>query len=279
MADGEQRHPGAYRNPQPGPLTLLEPTRLVHVDDRLFGQGLGDLLDPRRERLARRLLQVGDTAEGDRHPESVPHQLFDRAFRQAVGAAQDGDQGLQARPERARRDPGRQHRPRRDPARLAPQCMDLELFDGRLRPRDLDHLMTVRIGVVARDGLAATQARLGLAGLGLVHLLGRHERTGMFLMSRLPAAPPSRALRAGRRRSAGRVARGRPGRVAGELGELCFKLGHPPHQPLKESLRLLNAVVSAVVPHKLRTYAACLLARANKRTSSRRKLRDKQSGR
>src|SRR5262249_15497064 len=98
------------------------------------------------------------------------------------------------------------------------------LVDVRHDLRDLGHLMPLRLGIFAVEGLAAGPACTWFQDMSPRDLLRRHQRTLMLVVPWLPAALATGSLRSRGRRRTGRICGRRARRVAGVLAKPGFEL-------------------------------------------------------
>ena len=97
----------------------------------------------------RRLLTPNDRADRHRKSEDVAHQLGHLALGEAINPHQHRDDGIHCRSERARGDAFWQFAHCPVVAQPAVERVQLVLRDNRLDGRQLEHLMSMRFGVLA----------------------------------------------------------------------------------------------------------------------------------
>ena len=91
----------------------------------------------------------------------------------------------------------------------------------RLDGRNLDHLMTKRRRIVAREERVATATRLGFEDDHLINVFHRHQGTRLAGMARVPPTTALTSWACGTLRLR-RITRRRPGGVAGGVVELLL---------------------------------------------------------
>jgi hypothetical protein len=139
--DAEDRYLAGGRGPEPAPLPVLSPSRLVGVDDCLGAHMRLGGLHGRRHRSAHRLLHLADRAEPDLHAAEVGEQLLHRPLRHPEPPGEDRHHRGEARsrsnaPGAARRPrPARATHARAPCARAArPACARSAPCPGARRP-------------------------------------------------------------------------------------------------------------------------------------------------
>ncbi len=257
--DGDGRR---HYGPQPGLAACLAPAGLVGVLHRLLDDERPRLFERRRESCARDALTTDDGPQRDAETEDVAHQLGHGALAQAVDAHQRGRHRHDTRPERARRHAGGQRGRRANAARAVERVQHVLLDDG-LDARQLEHLMTARRRVVARERRAARTATLRPELHALVDLVGRDERALVLVVSLLRAGLATRRHLRARWRRTGTITRWRLRGIARGATRLLLELRHSRQQRLDlrcqlrdhcrlrgNGRRLLgNTVVSPIARH------------------------------
>ena len=202
---------GGHHRPQPGPLLLLPPAGLVHVDDRrLLDRGPG-FLDDGRQGGTLRLLLAHHRAQRHPHRPQVLQQLPHFPPAQPIPATQERDHGGQPRPERPPRHAQQagplgcaSHRP--GSARTPSGTRSPAPPAAAAPPPD-----AARPGPATGCGLGkrlpTVPAALRDHRHDLVHLLDRQQRAVGPAVSRLAAALPAGGRRFRARGCLGRIRR------------------------------------------------------------------------